>query len=93
MRRKAIEALLIIICFILQCTVFQALSLAGIVPNLLLIVTSSLGFMRGEKEGMAVGFLFRSSDGYFLRSAVWLLQSSVHVPGIRKRPVSSDVLR
>ena len=56
MRRKAIEALLIIICFILQCTVFQALSLAGIVPNLLLIVTSSLGFMRGEKEGMAVGF-------------------------------------
>ena len=56
MRRKAIEALLIIVCFILQCTVFQALALAGIVPNLLLIVTSSLGFMRGEKEGMAVGF-------------------------------------
>lgn len=56
MRRKIIEALLIIVCFILQCTVFQTLSLAGIVPNLLLIVTSSLGFMRGEKEGMAVGF-------------------------------------
>lgn len=56
MRRKAVIALLIIICFILQCTVFQALALAGIVPNLLLIVTSSLGFMRGEKEGMAVGF-------------------------------------
>ena len=56
MKRKAVKALLIIICFILQCTVFQALSLAGIVPNLLLIVTSSLGFMRGEKEGMAVGF-------------------------------------
>ena len=55
MRRKVIDALLIIICFILQCTVFQALSLAGIAPNLLLIVTSSLGFMRGEKEGMAVG--------------------------------------
>ena len=55
-RRKAVIALLIIICFILQCTVFQALSLAGISPNLLLIVTTSLGFMRGEKEGMAVGF-------------------------------------
>ncbi len=56
MRRKAVIALLIILCFILQCTVFQSLALAGISPNLLLIVTSSLGFMRGEKEGMAVGF-------------------------------------
>ena len=56
MRRKAVIAVLIILCFILQCTVFQALALAGISPNLLLIVTTSLGFMRGEKEGMAVGF-------------------------------------
>ena len=56
MRRGAVIALLVIICFILQGTVFQALSLAGISPNLLLIVTTSLGFMRGEKEGMAVGF-------------------------------------
>ena len=56
MRRRAVIAVLIILCFILQCTVFQALALAGISPNLLLIVTTSLGFMRGEKEGMAVGF-------------------------------------
>lgn len=55
MRRKVITALVIIVSFILQCTVFQALSLAGIAPNLLLIVTSSLGFMRGEKEGMVIG--------------------------------------
>ncbi len=56
MKRRAVFALLVIVCFILQCTVFQALAMAGISPNLLLIVTSSLGFMRGEKEGMAVGF-------------------------------------
>lgn len=55
MRRKVVTALVIIVSFILQCTVFQALSLAGIAPNLLLIVTSSLGFMRGEKEGMVIG--------------------------------------
>ena len=30
MRRKAVIAVLIILCFILQCTVFQALALAGI---------------------------------------------------------------
>lgn len=55
MRRKVVTALVIIVSFILQCTVFQSLSLAGISPNLLLIVTSSLGFMRGEKEGMVIG--------------------------------------
>ena len=47
MRRKAVTALLIIICFILQCTVCQSLALAGISPNLLLIVTTSLS---GEKK-------------------------------------------
>lgn len=37
-------------------TVFQTLSIASIVPNLLLILTVSFGFMRGKKEGMFVGF-------------------------------------
>lgn len=49
-------ALIIIICFLLESTIFQTLSLASISPNLLIIVTSSFGFMRGEKEGMLVGF-------------------------------------
>lgn len=56
MRQKLVIALLIIGSFILQCTVFQGLALASISPNLLLIVTSSLGFMRGEREGLVIGF-------------------------------------
>ena len=32
------------------------MELAGIKPNLILIVTASFGFMRGQKEGMLVGF-------------------------------------
>lgn len=44
-------------CFLLQCTVFKALSFGGISPNLLLIVTTSIGFMRGEKQGLLAGFL------------------------------------
>lgn len=57
MLRKLIVAFLIWISFILQSTVFRSLSLAGIVPNLLIILTSSFGFMRGEKEGMWIGFV------------------------------------
>ena len=56
MKQKLVTALLIVVCFILQCTVFKGLALASISPNLLLIVTSSLGFMRGEREGIFIGF-------------------------------------
>ena len=56
MRRKLILAVLILLAFVLQGTVFQTLSIASIVPNLLLILTVSFGFMRGKKEGIFVGF-------------------------------------
>lgn len=49
--------LLIYICFILQSTVFKALSFGGISPNLLLIVTTSIGFMCGKKAGLLSGLL------------------------------------
>lgn len=57
MKRILIEILIIITAFILQTTVFRLISLGGIVPNLLIIVTSSFGIMRGRNEGMFVGFL------------------------------------
>lgn len=56
MNRKIVVSLLIIICFCLQCTLFKALSLGYITPNLLIIVTSSFGLMRGKKEGLVIGF-------------------------------------
>lgn len=55
-RRIAESAVIIILCFLLETTVFQKLALASIVPNLLIIVTSSFGFMRGKKEGLLIGF-------------------------------------
>lgn len=57
MKRKIITICIIIACFILECTVFPSMSFASITPNLLIIVTSSFGFMRGKKEGMMVGFI------------------------------------
>ena len=57
MKRKITEIVAVLICFILQCTLFQVISFAGIVPNLLIIITSAFGFMGGRKEGMFVGFL------------------------------------
>lgn len=56
MNRKVVVTLLVIICFSLQCTLFKALSLGFISPNILIILTASFGLMRGKKEGLIVGF-------------------------------------
>lgn len=56
MLRKFIVTIFIIVCFVLQCSVFEAIAFAGIIPNLMIILTSSFGFMRGEKEGLIIGF-------------------------------------
>ena len=54
-RRIAVTAVIILAAYLLQCTVFPALEIAGIKPNLMLVVTASFGFMRGPREGMFVG--------------------------------------
>lgn len=56
MRRKIAVFIIIVLCFLLQSTLFQAWAFASISPNLLIVVTSSFGFMRGRKEGMWIGF-------------------------------------
>lgn len=55
MKHFILSFIVIIVCFLLQSTVFQALSLAGVVPNLLLIVTVAAGYMRGRKAGIYTG--------------------------------------
>ncbi len=56
MLRKIVVSVFIIACFVLQCSVFGSLAFAGIIPNLMIILTSSFGFMRGEEEGLVIGF-------------------------------------
>lgn len=57
MYRKVTMILLIFICYLLQSTMIRILPMGGVAPNLLIILTSSFGFMRGKKEGMFIGFI------------------------------------
>lgn len=60
MRKRILSILFYFImffCFLLQCTLFKRLSFGGISPNLLIITTTSIGFMRGEKPGLLAGFV------------------------------------
>ncbi len=46
----------LILCFLLQSTVMPAISLAGVVPDLLLILVISVSYTRGRVAGMLTGF-------------------------------------
>lgn len=56
MIRKIVTALEIFITFLLQTTLFPSISVASVVPNLLLVLTVSNGFMQGKKSGLFTGF-------------------------------------
>ena len=55
MKRKVITFFIILISFLLQSTLIVKLKFGAVSPNLMLVVTSSFGFMRGRKSGIAVG--------------------------------------
>ena len=56
MRRKIAVFLIIVVCYLLQSSVFQAISFASITPNLMIVIVSAFGFMRGKKEVLWIGF-------------------------------------
>lgn len=56
MLKRILAALCILFCFILQSSVFGKIAFAGIIPNLMIVLTSVFGFMRGEEEGLLAGF-------------------------------------
>jgi rod shape-determining protein MreD len=57
LKRRIVMFLLVFLAFLLQCTALQAISIASVAPNLLLVLTVSFALMRGKREGMFVGFL------------------------------------
>ncbi len=57
MYRKITMLLLILISYLIQSTMIRILPMGGVAPNLLIILTSSFGFMRGKKDGMFIGFI------------------------------------
>ena len=55
-RRPLYNFILVIASFILQTTLFRVVDFGGITPNLLIILTASTAFIKGDKPGLWVGF-------------------------------------
>ena len=84
MKRKVITFFIILISFLLQSTLFVKLKFGAVSPNLMLVVTSSFGFMRGRKSGMAVGAI----SGLLvdiLGTAPWISYTAIYRDRISER--------
>lgn len=56
MKSKIVLAVMIVACFLVQCTVLHGISVGSITPNLIVILCVSMGLLRGRKSGMWTGF-------------------------------------
>ncbi|MBO5056874.1 MAG: rod shape-determining protein MreD [Lachnospiraceae bacterium] len=72
MRRVLVSGILVILCFVLQTTVFNEIAFGGIVPNLMIVLTASFGFMRGERTGLVFGFFCGLLSDIFFGSVIGL---------------------
>ena len=55
-KKRILPVVMILAAFLLQTTVFQSIKLAGAVPNLLLVLTITYGYLRGRTSGLVIGF-------------------------------------
>ena len=70
MKRTVSYILLILAFFLIQNNIFAASSLIVTVPNLLLILVFSFGFIRGSLEGMLIGFVCGLLNDLFFGSVI-----------------------
>lgn len=57
MKRWAGILILILVCYLMQTTILQAIRIAGVAPSMLLILLTIVGYRYGKLTGMITGFL------------------------------------
>lgn len=68
--RIAITALLVLVNFILESTVFPYVAIRGVVPHTALLIVISLALLRGSKEGALVGLASGMLNDIFFGTVV-----------------------
>ena len=58
MKKEILSVFLLSACFLLQSTLLSRFTLGGIVPNLMIVMVATVGFLLGNRAGMWFGFIF-----------------------------------
>lgn len=56
MKKAIMNFFLVILFFVIHCSLFHMFSVKGVLPNILIILVATCGFMQGERSGLFVGF-------------------------------------
>lgn len=70
MKKNVFSVIIISICFLLQSTLLSQFTLGGTVPNLMVAVIASVGFLLGKRSGMWFGFTFGLITDIFFGSLI-----------------------
>lgn len=96
-KRFAFMLLMILVCFLLQSAVFSHFELAGVTPNLLIVIAASYGFMRGSKSGIFAGFfcglLLDISLGSYVGGYALLYMYIGYLNGLFRKVLFGDDLK
>ena len=96
-RRILVVILVIVFSFILQISVFSRFPLAGVTPNILICVVSTYGFMKGQKQGLIIGFftglLLDSFSGFYFGTYALTYMYIGFLNGFFKKLFFGDDLR
>ena len=76
MKRKIGELIIILLFYLFQVTLGRVISIAGIMPNLLIIIPVIFGYLNGKNEGMFTGFF---AGALYDLSASSLFLSLIHI--------------
>ena len=85
MKGKIVYFLTIVICFLLQCTVMDLISIGSVTPNLMLVFCVSMGPL-GR-------IFFRAFCGSVLWIRIWILCFDLYVYWLFKWICAQDLLR
>lgn len=93
MKGKIVYFLTIVICFLLQCTVMDLISIGSVTPNLMLVFCVSMGLMRGQQKRPLGRIFFRAFCGSVLWIRIWILCFDLYVYWLFKWICAQDLLR
>lgn len=69
-KKLIISIVCVLICFLLQTTILAQFKLGNIMPNLIVVIIASIGFLLGRRTGLLIGFFCGLVNDIFFQNII-----------------------